>query len=388
MNNIVDQAERLKAIDSKESFIVSAPAGSGKTGLITQRILGLLATVKEPEEILSITFTRKAAGEMASRVHSALQQAATEPRPIDSYAAQTWDLAQQALLQDKKLSWNLLHMPNRLRIQTIDSFCRYIARQFSLETKLGDISEPSEYPEAHYETASRSLLQQLELDESLAPSLEILLAHTGNNLERCERLLSELLNKREQWLPLIFGIEDNRHYFKQVIEQIVDENLYSLYESLLPITGELIELADFAASHIPEGKNQALAELIGLVELPDASLSGISCWKTLLRMLVTQDGAIRLKIDKNAGFPADKKEHKTRMENVLMWCRNQDGLVDQISNVLNLPEYSINHSQQRILDALGVLLPHLAAQLNTEFREQDQCDYSAITLSALSLIHI
>ena len=386
MNNIVDQAERLKAIDSKESFIVSAPAGSGKTGLITQRILGLLATVKEPEEILSITFTRKAAAEMASRVHSALQQAATEPRPIDSYAAQTWDLAQQALLQDKKLSWNLLHMPNRLRIQTIDSFCRYIARQFSLETKLGDISEPSEYPEAHYETASRSLLQQLEVDESLAPSLEILLAHTGNNLERCERLLSELLNKREQWLPLIFGIEDNRHYFKQVIEQIVDENLYSLYESLLPITGELIELADFAASHIPEGKNQALAELIGLVELPDASLSGISCWKTLLRMLVTQDGAIRLKIDKNAGFPADKKEHKTRMENVLMWCRNQDGLVDQISNVLNLPEYSINHSQQRILDALGVLLPHLAAQLNTEFREQDQCDYSAITLSALEAI--
>ena len=108
MNTINDQIERLKAIDPRESFIVSAPAGSGKTGLITQRILGLLATVKEPEEILSITFTRKAAAEMASRVHHALQQAATEPRPIESYAAQTWDLAEKALRQDQDLS--LIHI--------------------------------------------------------------------------------------------------------------------------------------------------------------------------------------------------------------------------------------------------------------------------------------
>ena len=58
MKAVVDQAERFKAIDPRESFIVSAPAGSGKTGLITQRILGLLATVDEPEEILSITFCK------------------------------------------------------------------------------------------------------------------------------------------------------------------------------------------------------------------------------------------------------------------------------------------------------------------------------------------
>ena len=229
---------------------------------------------------------------MASRVHTALQQAANEPRPSDAYGAQTWDLAQRALIQDKQLNWNLLDMPNRLRIQTIDSFCRYIARQFSLETKLGDISDPSEYPEAHYETASRSLLQKLETDESLAPSLQVLLAHTGNDLGRCERLLSELLNKREQWLPLIYSSKDNRHYFKQVIESIVDESLSNLYERLMPIMGELIELADFAASHLPEGKNLALAQLIGIEDVPDSSLSGVSCWKTLLRMLVNNDGNV------------------------------------------------------------------------------------------------
>ena len=51
-----DSGQRLEALDPRSSFIVSAPAGSGKTGLITQRLLRLLAEVENPEEILCITF--------------------------------------------------------------------------------------------------------------------------------------------------------------------------------------------------------------------------------------------------------------------------------------------------------------------------------------------
>ena len=386
MTLVVDHTERLKAIDPEESFIVSAPAGSGKTGLITQRILCLLGTVNHPEEILSITFTRKAAAEMAARVHSALQTAANEPRPENQYEAQTWDFAQKALQQDQSLNWNLLDMPNRLRIQTIDSFCRYIARQFSLETKLGDLSEPSDQPEVHYQSASRSLLQKLETDDALTPHLTVLLAHTGNDLARCERLLSELLGKREEWLPIIYGIKDNHHYFEQVIDQIVAENIIDLQDRLMPVAGELIELADFAATHVPEGKNPSLTQLAGITELPDVGLSGIADWQTLLRMLVTKDGAIRSKVDKNGGFPSDKKEHKSRMETLLDWCRVQADLVSQINNILHLPSKSINVSEQLILNALAQLLPRLAAELDIEFKAHDQCDYSAITLAALEAV--
>ena len=103
-----DQGERERALAPDQSFIVQAPAGSGKTSLLVQRYLHLLAHVKRPEEILAITFTRAAAMEMKQRVLDALQEDNALIRKIRT--------------QDQINNWQLGRNPHLLKIQTIDSF--------------------------------------------------------------------------------------------------------------------------------------------------------------------------------------------------------------------------------------------------------------------------
>ena len=97
---IHDQAVRDEALLPDRSFIIQAPAGSGKTGLLIKRYLRLLSLVDSPEEIVAITFTRKAAAEMQGRILAALRSAGTENTDISEHEAETLQLATAALARD------------------------------------------------------------------------------------------------------------------------------------------------------------------------------------------------------------------------------------------------------------------------------------------------
>ncbi len=386
-NGLSDFSARQQALDTQASYIVSAPAGSGKTGLITQRVLGLLCQVENPEEILCITFTRKAASEMKGRIHKALTEAAEQPRPTKEFEARTWDLATQALAHNNKMGWNLLYMPNRLRIKTIDSFCSYVSKQFALESNLGTMPQQTEFPTIYYHRAAREFIEQLEQDSEIALTLGVIIRHTGNDLSRCEKLFADMLGKREQWLPHIYNAANNQNYFQQVIAALVENTLEKLTEQLSPIAGELVELADFAATHANE--DSELVTLKGIAELPETSLKGLSSWKLLLKLLVTSSLQPRKRITAKEGFPAQHKDEKQRMQAVLAFYAEHNLLQALLTDTMHLPETddSVNESQQPVINALAKLLPLLVAKLKTLFKQHNLCDYPETTLSALSALN-
>src|SRR5262249_7487422 len=100
-----DDVARERAVDPKRSVLLRAPAGSGKTPVLTQRLLCLLANVDNPEDILAITFTRKAAAEMRERVSKALLGEIDMKNP---QGPKLRKLADAVRARDKKLNWGLL----------------------------------------------------------------------------------------------------------------------------------------------------------------------------------------------------------------------------------------------------------------------------------------
>ena len=131
-----DEKSRAQAL-AFTSFIVEAPAGAGKTELLTQRFLKLLQVVDEPEEIIAITFTNKAAAEMRLRILNSLLSAAAGEQPTLAHKETTYQLSQIALQKSEQKHWGLLENPARLRIFTIDGLCAYLARQMPLMSRFG-----------------------------------------------------------------------------------------------------------------------------------------------------------------------------------------------------------------------------------------------------------
>src|SRR5690349_7761874 len=156
-----DDLARERAIDPTRSILLRAPAGSGKTTVLTQRLLKLLATVDSPEEILAITFTRKAAAEMRERVFSALHG---EIDPANPQAEHLNALAAAVRKRDAERGWGLDQNPGRLRVQTIDSFNFWLASQLPIAAQAGGALVVAERPGELYRHAARRVLIRGESD--------------------------------------------------------------------------------------------------------------------------------------------------------------------------------------------------------------------------------
>jgi ATP-dependent helicase/nuclease subunit A len=389
---VADTAQRQRALDPRRSFAVAAPAGSGKTELLAQRVLGLLATVDAPEEILCMTFTRKAAGEMRHRIIQALTLADSHFLPESDHQQSTLELANAALARDREKNWQLLQSPNRLRIQTIDGFCLNLAQQLGLESGIGDYAEPLEDAEPHFRRViAEWLLRELEQQTSLGQAVETLLRHLDNDLDKLEQLLIALLKKREQWLPHMFSSRDARDYLESFLNNVIEETLAATAELLAPFASELALLADFAGSQLPsEKKDLPLRLCKGMIGLPGHSVEELPVWLGICELLLTKDLKWRSRVDKNTGFPTEvdgdkalAKQRKASHAELIDQLKATCGLKELLEDIRALPAPCYEENQWLALNALTYLLPTLAAALSLHFQQHRVCDFTEITLAAL-----
>ncbi len=387
-----DQKTRDLALDPTASFLVQAPAGSGKTGLLTQRFLKLMATVQEPEEILAITFTRKAAAEMRDRLVRALTRAAGPP-PEEAFARHTWSLARQALEQDRRRGWGLTENPARLRIQTIDSLCRSLTHQMPILSQFGSPLEPVEEAQDLYLQAAREALAHLHSQTPWAEPVARLLRHLDNDLIRCESLVAEMLSRRDQWLRHVAPPE--RRYLRPLLEEglirALREELSAL-RALIPgpAIPELLELARYALSH----GNQDLKPLAGSTGLPGSEPEDLPAWLALAGFLLTGQGGFRRRVDQRQGFPAAGKGPgsqeralcKEAFRDLCLELAEIEDLERRLDGVRRLPPPAYEDRQWEILEAFFEVLLLATAQLALVFREAGSCDFTEFSLKAVEAL--
>ena len=365
----VDQEERDRALDPETSCIVQAPAGAGKTTLLVQRFATLLAQVERPEQILAITFTRKAAAEMRQRVLKLL-------RGTGQLKGKDAELSQAIRRQDRKQGWGLALNPSRLKMQTIDSFARSLAGALPLGAGPEGRATPEEDAGPLYDSAVERLFERLRDDAasssaSLAPDIGRFLMLVDNDAAKAHRLIVEMLARRDQWLApvqelLNAHLEDPESVAPALnanIRKLTDAVIQGLRETLgRELEAEIQWLVQFAADHGgPQG----------------------TFWPTAKTLCMTsaKKAEFRKRLTKREGFPATLRTEKERALAAIAKLRDL-GLRERFAALGNLPEGGLDDEQVQDLVAICATLALAVLDLNQAMRAEGRIDFTQLNIAA------
>lgn len=390
-----DAGARTAALDIERSFIVQAPAGSGKTELLIQRYLKLLTSVTAPEEILAITFTRKAAAEMQVRVLQALQAAADGIEPEKEHERITARAAHAALERDREFGWSLAENPKRMRIQTLDSLNGSIARSVPL-TSAGSGGDATIVANAEmralYREAAALTLDQLTETGTFSDATREVLMHVDNNAALYNGYLARMLSTRDQWLPFVGGGQMDtgaaqalRAVLEKGLRVAVARHLEALRNAFpRHETEPLLALGRYAASNlVAEGHvEHPIAALKECSALPETNAHDMAAWRGLADLLLTSDGAFRKRLTKNQGFPAGDDGQKNTLMEIMAALRDDARLAGLLHAVRSLPPQTYSAEQWQVLLALFQLLPLAVMELKRLFAERSIADHIEVALTA------
>jgi ATP-dependent exoDNAse (exonuclease V) beta subunit len=364
VKTMTDAAARVEALDIRRSIVLQAPAGSGKTTVLVCRMLALLAAETEPESILAITFSRKAAAELRHRVLNCLRQPDAEPDPPELAR-----LAHAVLERDRELGWGLLDNPSRLRIQTIDAFNQRLAAMAPQASHGVSLLPVSEDATVLYQRAARSTLEWALRSESLAPALSLVFSHLDNNWRRIELLVAELLASREQWLPHLLSADT-----AELLDQVA--------QSLARLVADMLDRMEHRYPLFVQASTQQMlrqiADNLGVGQ-PRLLQSGdrLNYWRSLTKLALNADGKmLRSRPDKRQGVPTDDKAFKNQVNEWLAAVAELEDILPALQELRELPDMELSALDGEVLRGLSPLLLAAAAELQLAFLRSGRVDFS------------
>lgn len=359
-----DERAREDATDPRLSVLLQAPAGSGKTTVLTHRLLRLLAQVDEPEEILAITFTRKAAAEMRARVMNALRG------EIDSKGSQgkrLRALAKAALRQSAVRGWNLADDPGRLRIQTIDSFNFRLASQLPVGAGAGGALHIADSPRELYRRAARRTLIDADADDTLAADADLLFERLDNNWGKVEELLQDMLQQRGHWLPHVLAHDPG------ALRGRIGASLANLC---------LDQLAR-ACERLPAAVRSE-ASLLPDVGVMDERPECLPAWQRLAKRCLTQKNEWRKASGSSKvwGPAYQGSAAKSALRHCIERLSAIPGARETLIEIASLPAPQLDAADAAAVEALSRLLRSAAAHLQAEFSAAGRVDHTYVAGAA------
>ena len=384
--SLEDTAARAAAVDTTGSFLLQAPAGSGKTTVLTCRLLALLATVDEPEEVLAITFTRKAAAEMRERVLRALRAAADGRAANERVAPYAGAAAQRDRLQ----GWQLLASPARLRVMTIDAFCHTLCAQLPIASRNGLRLEVATPARPLYAAAARRVLEHSLADPELSRPAQLLFARLDNDWSRFEELLILMLEQRAHWLPRVLSGDDGDLQLEARVaaslRTLLDGRLAAVMQGLpRELRDQGARLAMHAARTLQASGAVPAADACAWLAAADELrplAPDLPRWRFMCALSVTAQGEWRQAWNRNLGL---LPEHRAEKQLLAAWVAALAALPDAkalVTEVLALPDVQVLPGDATALAALSQLLRLAAAELQLEFATQGRVDFAAVAAAA------
>lgn len=373
---ISDQQQRDQALNITQSYIVQAPAGSGKTELLTQRYLKLLSNCSEPENVIVMTFTNKAVDELKKRVIQSLRMAQGKA-PDKPHKKLTFTYAKAVLEHAKKRGWDLLNTPERLKISTIDSLSSMIVNRYPNRQQLIPLrimAQDWERERAYQVAAQQTLL--LIHDSEHQDLVSRLLAYFDNNTSRFYQLVAHMLSKRDQWLNRLYIDKTlDPKILQQSAKQIVQSHLQKLLKAAKPYLDDGFFLALSANTK---------EEFSNLQSLPDASAKALYQWQALGKVLLTEAGAgsWRKTVNKRDGFPPEVKKQKEIFIGYLDSLSKDKRLEELFIDASKLPDIEVSAKQMQVLNDIAQVLRLAVAELQILFQEKQAQDFIQVALDA------